>query len=63
MKTLKTFDVSFDDWYSANYDQPKPGKKKMFKVDKSLAADYRRSLATAEFTKLINYLMYVGAIK
>jgi len=28
-----------------------------------LADDYQRSLATAEFTKLINYLMYVGAIK
>lgn len=62
MKTLKTFDVKFDDWYAANY-QTKENSKKMFKVKKTLAEEYTNSLATAEFTKLINYLIYVGAVK
>jgi hypothetical protein len=60
MQTLKTFTVKFDDWYTANYPSAKKNDRKL---KKSLADDYQRSLATAEFTKLINYLMYVGAIK
>lgn len=56
MKTLKTFDVKFDDWHRANYQIKKNSKK-------TLAEEYTKSLATAEFTKLINYLIYVGAIK
>jgi hypothetical protein len=62
MQTIKTFKVKFDDWHKANY-QIKKNSKKMFKVKKTLAEEYTKSLATAEFTKLINYLMYIGAIK
>ena len=62
MKTLKTFDVKFDDWYSANYQTKKNSNKKL-KVEKTLAEEYTKSLATGEFTKLITYLIYVGAIK
>lgn len=43
--------------------KPKKIVKKMFKVKKTLAEEYTNSLATAEFTKLINYLIYVGAVK
>jgi len=60
MQTIKTFRVEFDDWYTANYSS---AKKKDKKVKKSLADEYKHSLATAEFSKLINYLIHVGAIK
>ena len=60
MKTLKTFRVQFDDWYEANYSNAKKNDKK---AKKSLADEYQRSLATAEFAKLINYLTHIGAVK
>ena len=60
MQTIKTFRVEFDDWYTANYPSAKKNDKKL---KKSLEDEYQRSVATAEFTKLINYLMHVGAIK
>jgi len=49
MKTIRTFKVIYEDWLAANY-----GKKHN---------STRHHQASAEFTKLINYLIHIGAVK
>jgi GrpB-like predicted nucleotidyltransferase (UPF0157 family) len=49
MKTIHTFKLLFNDWLKANYGDT-PNKA-------------QRHMAEQEFTKLINYLIHIGAIK
>lgn len=49
MRTIKRFKVLYRDWLKANYGE--------------LPSTTQQAMAEQEFTKLINYLIHIGAVK